>query len=163
MKLLWFLLPSLLWSSIVKHSDTEAYCLAQNIYFEARSSNLADKLAVSDVVLNRVASTQYPNTICGVVKQGPTVKHWKTGKPIPKRNSCQFSWYCDGKSDVPSDEDAWTEAQYIALQMLDYGSYVGISEGALFYHAHYVNPEWAQHLQFVGTIGKHKYYRIIKD
>ena len=48
----------------------EMWCLALNIYYESRSSNRADRMAVADVVMNRVKHTYYPNTICGVVQQG---------------------------------------------------------------------------------------------
>ena len=48
----------------------EMWCLALNVYFEARSSNRADRMAVADVVINRARDTRYPNTLCGVVQQG---------------------------------------------------------------------------------------------
>jgi len=127
----------------------QAHCLALNIYYEARSSNLADKAAVADVVLNRVEDTRYPNTICEVVHDG-----YKKG-----RRDCQFSWYCDGKSDDPQDQDRWFEAQMIAWGILQYEKYRGISEGATHYHATYVSPIWAKQLQLVGRIGAHIFYR----
>ena len=129
--------------------DTEATCLALNVYYEARGSNLADKAAVADVVLNRTLDRRYPATICGVVQDG-----YKPG-----RSDCQFSWYCDGKADKPRDMDSWYEAQYIAYSILADDQYRGISEGATHYHATYVNPYWASSLQMVGTIGKHVFYR----
>lgn len=129
--------------------EAETECLALNIYYEARSSNLADKAAVADVVINRSQDRRYPNTICGVVQDG-----YKAG-----RRDCQFSWYCDGKSDIPRDTDRWMEAQSIAFSMLQFGDYRGITEGATHYHADYVNPFWASSLQMVGRIGSHIYYR----
>lgn len=129
--------------------DAEIECLALNIYYEARGSNLADKAAVADVVINRSLDRRYPNTICGVVQDG-----YKAG-----RRDCQFSWYCDGKSDIPRDTDRWMEAQSIAFSMVEFGDYRGISEGATHYHADYVNPFWASSLQMVGRIGSHIYYR----
>ena len=139
---------------ITRDKYPEHYCLALNIYYEARGSNLADKAAVSDVVLNRVNDTRYPNTICEVVKQGE--KH-ANGNMV--RNRCQFSWYCDGKSDVPLDKDRWFEAQMIAWGFLEYDKYRGITEGATHYHATYVSPRWAKDLQIVGRIGAHIFYR----
>jgi len=139
---------------ITQDKYPEHYCLALNIYYEARGSNLADKAAVSDVVLNRVNDTRYPNTICEVVKQGE--KH-ANGNMV--RNRCQFSWYCDGKSDVPLDKDRWFEAQMIAWGFLEYDKYRGITEGATHYHATYVSPRWAKDLQIVGRIGAHIFYR----
>ena len=129
--------------------EQEEQCLALNIYYEARSSNLADKAAVADVVLNRALDRRYPATICDVVHDGYT----------KGRRDCQFSWYCDGKSDDPQDLDRWYEARTIAYDMLTYNKYRGITEGATHYHATYVNPRWASSLQMVGRIGAHIYYR----
>ena len=135
-------------------SEQEANCLALNIYYESRGSNLADKAGVADVVLNRKYDTRYPNTICEVVHQGI-----KNADGSMKRNKCQFSWYCDGKSDNPQDQDRWNEAQMIASQLLEWGKYRGITEGATHYHATYVSPRWAKDLQQVGRLGAHIFYR----
>ena len=132
----------------------QAWCMAQNIYYEARGSNRADRIAVADVVLNRVQDTRYPNTICEVVKQGKKLADGRM-----KRNACQFSWYCDGKSDWPRDMDAWVDAQLIAYNMLEYGQGRGLTEGSTHYHADYVKPKWARSLQLVGRIGVHIFYR----
>jgi len=132
----------------------EAWCMAQNIYYEARGSNRADRIAVADVVLNRVKDTRYPNTVCGVVRQG---KQYADGRMI--RNQCQFSWYCDGKSDWPRDMDAWVDAQQIAYNMLTWDAGRGLTEGATHYHADYVDPNWARSLQLIGRIGVHVFYR----
>jgi N-acetylmuramoyl-L-alanine amidase len=135
-------------------NEPEAWCLAQNIYYEARGSNLADQAAVADVVLNRVEDSRYPNTVCGVVQQGE--KH-ASGQMI--RNRCQFSWYCDGRSDYPTDKDSWVEAQQTAYMMIYHRDYRGLTEGATHYHATYVQPRWARELQLVGRIGEHIFYR----
>ena len=132
----------------------QVQCMALNVYYEARGSNLADKAAVADVVLNRVNDTRYPDTVCGVVKQG-----LQDANGNMLRNKCQFSWYCDGKHDRPQDEDRWVEAQSIAWNMVEEGKYRGITEGATHYHATYVNPRWASTLQLVGRIGAHIFYR----
>jgi spore germination cell wall hydrolase CwlJ-like protein len=132
----------------------QEWCLAQNIYYEARGSSRADQIAVADVVLNRVEDTRYPDTICEVVQQG---KQHADGRMV--RNACQFSWYCDGKSDWPTDLDAWVIAQQIAFNMITYSDWRGLTEGATHYHADYVNPRWARTLTLTGTIGVHKFYR----
>jgi len=132
----------------------QAYCMALNIYYEARGSTLADRVAVADVVQNRVRDTRYPNTICEVVKQG---RQHPSGAMI--RNQCQFSWYCDGKNDRPQNEDLWIDAQMLAYQMVFEDKYRGITEGATHYHATYVKPRWASTLQLVGRIGAHIFYR----
>jgi N-acetylmuramoyl-L-alanine amidase len=137
-----------------KNLHEEAHCLAQNVYFEARGSSLADQAAVADVAINRSLDRRYPDTICGVVRQGRQDEH---GNMI--RHQCQFSWYCDGKPDRPTDIDSWNEAMLIAWGMLERGRYRGITEGATHYHADYVNPRWTADLHLVGTIGRHIFYR----
>jgi len=135
-----------------EYENNQITCLAQNIYFEARSSSFADQVAVADVVMNRVEHRSYPNTICGVVHQG-----YKKG-----RRDCQFSWYCDGKSDnIPNKQtnDAWWDAVDIASDMYFNGTWRGITEGATNYHANYVKPAWRKKLILVGSIGEHIFYR----
>jgi spore germination cell wall hydrolase CwlJ-like protein len=132
----------------------QVQCMALNIYYEARGSNLADQAAVADVVMNRVQDTRYPNTICKVVKQG-----LQNADGSMKRNKCQFSWYCDGKHDRPQDQDRWVEAQGIAWNMVEENKFRGITEGSTHYHATYVEPRWAKTLQLVGRIGAHIFYR----
>ena len=90
-------------------------CLALNMYHEARNQGSAGLLAVSAVVLNRVKDPKFPSTICEVIEQGPTRESWKTrqtkdpndAKFYPIKNRCQFSWYCDGKSDVPKQKETY--------------------------------------------------------
>ena len=132
----------------------QEWCLAQNIYYEARGSSRADQIAVADVVINRVEDARYPDSICEVVQQGK-----KHANGQMKRNACQFSWYCDGKSDWPTDMDAWVIAQQIAHNMITYGDWRGLTEGSTHYHANYVKPSWARTLTLTGTIGVHKFYR----
>ena len=127
----------------------ELECLALNIYHETRAMSLADAHAVSDVVLNRVESTRYPNTICEVVHQG-----YKPG-----RKDCQFSWYCDGRSDVPKDLESWEKSRKYARDMYFFEMFRGLTEGATHYHATYVNPYWAPSLNRVAQIGSHIFYR----
>mgnify|MGYP002261925726 CR=1 FL=1 len=138
----------------------DEHCLALNIYFEARGSNMADKLAVADVVLNRVRDNRFPDTICEVVYQGKQKPSWKDEtKMVMVRHKCQFSWYCDGKPDDPKNLDLWNEAKMLAWRISKFGDFRGITEGATHYHATYVNPEWARTLQQVGRIGAHIFYR----
>ena len=86
----------------------EATCLAENVYHEARNQPLAGQMAVISVTINRVNDDRFPNSICEVVKQGPHRPSWKgTGEMIPIRHKCQFSWYCDGKSDKIYDEETY--------------------------------------------------------
>ena len=121
--------------------EPNLYCLAQNIYYEARGSSRADQMAVSDVVLNRVKDSRYPNTICEVVYQGKQRPSWKDPtKMVMVRNMCQFSWYCDGKKDQPPEGDAWRNAQMVAYEMYYLYKDANITNGATHYHAFYVSP-----------------------
>lgn len=155
-----------------EESNPEAYCLAQNIYWESSVDNLAGQAAVADVVLNRVEDMRWPNTICDVVKEGPVRESWKTKKDPnlpdreriynPIRNRCQFSWYCDGRSEnvmTPEENPKWRLAQEIAYKMIHYGYLRGISEGATHYHATYVSPAWSKQYTLIGRIGLHIFYR----
>ena len=137
-----------------QESFPETYCMALNIYYEARGSSMADQIGVSDVVLNRVRDIRYPDNVCEVVMQG---RQDSNGNMI--RNACQFSWYCDGKADTPQDQDAWISAQTLAWRIMKFEEFRGITEGATHYHAHYVNPRWARDLTLTGSIGVHKFYR----
>lgn len=135
----------------------DRYCLAQNIYFESANQSFAGKLAVAHVVINRMEDLQFPNTVCGVVYQAKTYTNWK-GNEVPIRNQCQFSWYCDGKSDEPVDSKTWIKSLYIADLALT-GEYKDITEGALWYHADYILPYWADELEFVTQIDDHIFYK----
>lgn len=126
--------------------NEELQCLALNIYFEARSESESGRRAVGHVVMNRVASSRFPSTVCDVVRQG--------GERL---NRCQFSWWCDGMSDIPLQRRAWSHSVDLAYEI-----YVGISQdptaGALWYHADYVSPIWGKILKRNRKIGLHIFY-----
>ena len=115
-------------------------CLALNVYHEARDQPFIGQVAVAQVVMNRVHDDRYPDDVCEVVMQGPTYS-WKPDFPV--RHRCQFSWYCDGKSDKTPDQTAWEQALVIA-QGVHTGNLDDFVEGATHYHATYVLPEWAE-------------------
>ncbi len=123
-------------------------CLALNIYFEARGEALDGKRAVGHVVLNRVADEGFPDTICQVIRQG--------GEEV--RHKCQFSWWCDGRSDRPADQLAWRESREVAWEVLR-GATKDPTRGALWYHAAYVQPPWSETKVKSRQIGQHVFYR----
>jgi len=135
----------------------EIFCLAQNIYFESGNQPMVGKIAVSHVVLNRVESELYPNTVCEVVYQSKLRENWK-GNMVPIRNQCQFSWYCDGLSDDPVDSKTWIESVLLARRIMS-GEWTDVTEGALFYHADTVLPYWADELNRTTTIDNHLFYK----
>ena len=130
-------------------------CLALNIYHEARDQPFIGQVAVAQVVMNRVYDDRYPDHPCEVGFQGPTYS-WKPDFPV--RHRCQFSWYCDGKSDKVYDEDAYRQALTIAHGVY-YDDLDDFVEGATHYHATYVLPEWAESKTPVVQIGQHMFYR----
>ena len=143
--------------------QVESMCLAENVYHEARNQPLAGQLAVIAVTMNRVVDSRYPNTVCGVVKQGPSRPSWKgTGEMIPVRNKCKFSWYCDGKSDVIHDanKDYFGELLLLTNDIIDGTmTVIDITEGATHYHADYVMPSWAKTKTKTIEIEDHIFYR----
>ena len=130
-------------------------CLALNVYHEAKNQSFMGQVAVAQVVMNRVKDERYPNTVCDVVKQAETYKYKPT---IPIKNKCQFSWYCDGKSDKPEEPKAWRDAMHVANGV--YNGHIGdFVEGATHYHAYYVNPSWAKVKKYVLRIDDHIFYK----
>ena len=134
----------------------ESQCLALNIFFEAAVESTAGKLAVAHVTLNRVKSNNYPNSICEVVKEGI---HYSNG--LPKRDRCQFSWYCDGKGDIPKKGRLWNEsvdlANYVVERQNDLRD---ITDGATHYHATYIDaPKWTVQKKVMARIDRHIFYR----
>lgn len=128
--------------------DGELECLALNIYHEARSESSEGQLAVAYTTLNRVADTQFPDSVCEVVQQGGEAKLHK----------CQFSWWCDGKSDKIREMRAWQRSLLVAELALG-NRYNDPTGGALFYHTDDVNPYWSRHFKLLARIGKHLFYR----
>jgi spore germination cell wall hydrolase CwlJ-like protein len=128
--------------------QAEENCLARAVYFEARSESALGQMAVAKVILNRVKAPNYPKTICGVVYQG-----------TQRRNSCQFSFACDGQPDDVKQPAAWAQAKHIAQRAIkgDPGVEAKLG-GALHYHADYVKPKWAKSMRKAIKVGRHIFY-----
>ena len=136
--------------------ETALMCLALNTYHEAKNQSMIGQVATAQVVMNRVADSRYPNTVCEVVKQGPKYK----GSDVPVRHKCQFSWFCDGKSDEPRrDSKEWFKAQDYARIVLSGRIALDVTEGATHYHATYVRPAWAKTKTRTTRIERHIFYR----
>ena len=144
-----------------QHLINEAFCLAQNVYFEARNQPLAGQFAVISVTINRVNDHRFPDTVCGVVYQGPHRPTWKgTGEMIPVRHRCQFSWYCDGLSDRIYHTEEFERIFNLTIGVMDGTmTVVDITEGATHYHADYVEPAWAKTKTKTIEIEDHIFYR----
>ena len=123
-------------------NEEDRYCLAQNIYFEARGESLLGQALVGWVTLNRVQNSDFPEDICTVV--------WQKG---------QFSWTHDGKSDRPRNKESWAAAQIVADEVIQaYGVERDPTEGATYFHADSVNPSWAKSFERVVRIDNHIFY-----
>jgi spore germination cell wall hydrolase CwlJ-like protein len=134
--------------TVAKLNGEERTCLAQAIYYEARSEPRIGQLAIADVVLNRVASSLYPNSICKVVFQGSE-----------RRTGCQFSFTCDGSMQARLSKRKWKASGELAGAILA-GVWAPVSRNATHYHANYVTPYWAASLTPTATIGTHKFYKF---
>ncbi|MCT4654737.1 MAG: cell wall hydrolase [Cohaesibacter sp.] len=132
-------------SSYTKRQKT---CLANAIYFEARSEPIKGQIAVAQVVMNRVKNPTYPNSICGVVYQN---KHM--------RNACQFSFACDGIRDRILSKKSWDTAWKLADQVINEEVWLKVVGSSTHYHATYVRPRWARTMKRRGKIGLHIFYK----
>ena len=134
--------------------DKQLNCIATNIYFEARNEGEPGQRAVAWVVLNRTASDKYPHTPCEVVYQSELDKK---GNPI--KNRCQFSWFCDGKSDEIKNKRAWDKAVKIAEDVMSkFGKETDPTGGSIMYHANYVKPYWIDNYERSVRIDDHIFY-----
>lgn len=129
--------------------NKEERCLAEAIYFEARSEPEDGQAAVAQVVLNRVRSGLYPTSVCGVVYQNRN-----------RRFACQFSFACEGKSLRVTEPDSWKSAVRIARDVTFGQTYNAEVGAATHYHANYVRPFWAKRLKKMDVIGRHIFYKL---
>tara|TARA_Y100000022_G_C13145229_1_gene326869 strand:+ start:122 stop:676 length:555 start_codon:yes stop_codon:yes gene_type:complete len=144
-------------------TEEHIMCLANNMYWESRNQSMTGMRAVGLVTMNRVKDERFPHTVCEVVFQAPTIESWR-GEWIPVRNKCQFSWYCDGKSDkIPSVDKNLYEILLKQARDIYYGTkYNAIedfTQGATHYHADYVYPEWRKSKTQTIVIDNHIFYR----
>lgn len=111
--------------------DDAITCLARSIYWEAKTGESADMEAVASVVMNRLGHEGFPDTVCGVVKQGS------------EKKKCQFSWWCDGRSDKAQEESQYVIAKEIARKALN-KQLTDRTHGAMYFHDRNVKPDWAK-------------------
>lgn len=126
------------------HDERQIQCLAENAYFEAGNQSTKGKIAVTNVVMNRVKDKRFPDTPCAVINQ-------------KARGVCQFSWVCEGKKKI-RDWAMYNRARKAAEAV--YLKNVGdVTRGAKFYHADYVSPSWGRVFKRTVVIGDHIFYR----
>ena len=130
-----------------EHEAREQRCLAEAVYFEARSEVEEGRAAIAQVVLNRVKSGVYPASVCAVVYQN---RHRKL--------ACQFTFACEGKALRIAEPESWKVAVRIAREVYEGKIYIADVGGATHYHANYVQPTWAKKLKKMDVIGRHIFY-----
>ena len=122
-------------------------CLAEALYFEARGESVRGQFAVAEVILNRVDSGRFPDSVCGVIRQG-------TGK----KYQCQFTYTCDGQKEVIREKKAYERVAKVARVMMD-GVSDPLTSGATHYHTKAVRPSWSRVYKETARIGVHIFYR----
>lgn len=127
--------------------DAQWRCLSEALYFEARGESAKGIFAVGEVILNRVDSAAYPNSICGVINQG-------TGRKF----QCQFTYTCDGLAENIGEPLAFQKVAKVARLLID-GVPRELTDGATHYHTKAVSPSWARRFPRTATIGFHYFYR----
>ena len=137
--------PFVMRAGSVEHSRA-LKCLTDAIYYESANEPDSGQRAVAQVILNRMRHPTYPNSVCGVIYQGSE-----------RATGCQFSYSCDGSMARVPARSAWWRASRVAAQALAGSVYAPVGM-ATHYHATYVYPYWAPSLNFVGTIGAHRFY-----
>jgi spore germination cell wall hydrolase CwlJ-like protein len=131
----------------VAKGGKEWACLTEALYFEARGETVKGQFAVAEVILNRVSSPSFPDTICGVINQG-------TGRKF----ACQFTYTCDGRAEVIRERKAYEMVGKVAKMVMD-GMPRTLTDGATFYHTKVVRPRWARVFERTVTIGFHHFYK----
>ena len=157
----YLLLALALLPNIAYADNSSLECLALNIYHEARGESMQGQLAVAHVTLNRARDKRFPNTVCGVVYQAKHSKWWKEkhDKLVPLKNKCQFSWYCDGRSDEIKNEDAWTWCISLA-QMVLQGDSKDPTHGAVYYYnPAKATPYWRKSFKQVAMVDNHVFLK----
>lgn len=123
-------------------------CLADAIYFESRGEAVRGQMAVAQVVMNRVFSGKYPDTVCGAVYQN---KH--------RHLACQFTFACDNNADVIREPEMWERAKKISKAMLDGQIWLPEVGKSTHYHAYWVRPSWVAEMKKMYKTGVHTFYR----
>lgn len=131
----------------VYEGGKEWHCMAEALYFEARGESVMGQFAVAEVILNRMDSSSFPDTVCAVVNQGSGRGKYR----------CQFTYTCDGKLEVINEKRAWENVGRVAKLAMEMDRRP-LTGGATYYHTTYVNPSWSKTFARTATIGVHHFY-----
>lgn len=140
---------------VLAKNAVEIRCLAENIYHEARGEGRVGMIAVGYVTLNRVERSEFPNSICSVVKQG----RYRNG--IPKRHQCQFTWWCDGNPDtVKKGTKEWQQSLALAVELFHHKGTDPTHGATHYFNYNIVSPRWQYELSKTTVIRNHIFYRL---
>lgn len=128
----------------------ERKCLANALYYEARSEGEAGILAVASVIENRKDHQNYPGTYCGIINQRK-----------------QFSYVALRKPDVESieqrlkasDKVAYMQVSEVADSMLEGRFEPVLPSNVLYYTTKYISNAWTKTKKVYATIGNHRFYK----
>lgn len=119
---------------VEQYSDAEVELLTRIVYAESRGESDLGQKAVANVVLNRVESKKFPNTIHGVVYQRsqfqPTSSSWFATMRADERTKRNVQAVLDGERVLP--------------------------DNALYFKATYCKVNWR--MKHLTTIGNHEFY-----
>ncbi|MCF6232517.1 MAG: cell wall hydrolase [Rhodobacteraceae bacterium] len=131
--------------------DEQWSCLSEALYFEARGETVKGQFAVAEVIMNRVKSSRFPETLCGVVNQGTA---------SGRKYQCQFTYNCDGYKNVVAERQAFERVSKVARAIIDQAEGTGsLTGGATHYHTTAVRPAWSRTYKQTARIGVHLFYR----
>ena len=129
-------------------TSSEMKCLAEAIYFEARGESIEGQYAVGEVIINRVLSDEFPNSVCGVISEGAN-----------RLNACQFSYNCDGKLETINEKKIYVRILKLSKILLEPSARF-LTGGATFYHSKFVSPSWSKKFLKTNEIGNHVFYKL---
>ena len=129
-------------------ATSEMKCLAEAIYFEARGEAIEGQYAVGEVIINRVLSKDFPNSVCGVISEGAS-----------RLNACQFSYNCDGKLETITEKKIYERILKLSKMLLEPSARF-LTSGATFYHSKLVSPSWSKKFIKTNEIGNHVFYKL---
>jgi spore germination cell wall hydrolase CwlJ-like protein len=124
---------------------SERRCLAEAVYFEGRNETFEGQIAIAQVVLNRVRSGKWPDTICAVIRQG-------------RGDNCQFPAVCKA-GERPADSDtSWQRAAWIADDAAAGRAWLSELTDATHYHNASAKPPWRLSMKFIRKVGWRMFY-----
>ena len=127
--------------------DDAITCLSRTIYWETRGEEAASMEAVANVVMNRLEKPGFPKSICAVVREGR------------EQGACQFSWWCDGRTDDAEHEKSYAIAKEIARKALNM-QLTDRTGGALYFHHGVATTSWSAEYIKTIEVGKFSFYRL---